>query len=117
MTDSWTRLSGAPQEAGGYRNPDPPGRTGIFAVRLANGAECHRHTGAGPNGVPGYPYWVGTCSGGPLGSGGDIWRIGDSMGSAPNYPLYPTDDPKVWSAAVETSPGKVQKLPVTLAWR
>ncbi|MDG6110529.1 hypothetical protein Daura_30305 [Dactylosporangium aurantiacum] len=116
MSGTWTKFTGVPRDAG-FVNDGEPGRTDVFAVKLANGAECHRRSGSGPPGVPGYPYWVGGCSGGPFGDAGLIWRIGDGTGSAPNYPLYPTDDPKSWTAAVETAPGKVERLPVILAWR
>jgi hypothetical protein len=99
---------------GTFVNDGPPA---IFVVRLTNGAVCRRHTGSGPAGVPGYPYWVGACTDGPYGSQSKVWRIGENMDSAPNYPLYPTNDPRVFAAAVETSDGTVQRLPVATAWR
>jgi hypothetical protein len=111
---SWTRFTGLARDSGDATGT--PGRTDIFLVKLADGATCARHSGSGPAGVPGYPFWVGFCTGGPLGSDG-IWRIGDGMSAAANFPLYPTSDPNAWTAAVETSPGHVERLPVTLAWR
>ncbi|WP_238011844.1 hypothetical protein KZZ52_13480 [Dactylosporangium sp. AC04546] len=115
-TGTWTRYTGLAHDPGDA-NDGTPGKTDVFMVKLANGAECRRRSGSGPQGVPGYPYWVGGCTGGPFGSSGVIWRIGEDMGSAPNFPLYPTDDPRSWAAAVETSPGKVERLPVVTAWR
>jgi hypothetical protein len=116
LSGTWTKFTGVSRDAG-FVNDGEPGKTGVFAVKLANGAECHRRSGSGPAGVPGYPYWAGGCSGGSFGSGERIWRVGENMNSAQNFPLYSTDDPKLWTAAVETSPGKVERLPVTLAWR
>ncbi len=113
MTEAWTLLKGVPRGSS-LVNDGPPT---IFVVHLTNGAVCSRSTGSGPAGVPGYPYWVGFCTGGPYGSQSKVWRIGENMRSVPNYPLYATNDPKVFAAAVETSDGTVQQLPVATAWR
>jgi hypothetical protein len=113
---SWTRLTGASSDPA-YAGTGAPGATGVFMVKLANGATCRRSTGSGPNGVPGYPYWAGSCTGGPYGSRSLVWRVGDDTGEAGTYPLYPAAGAKIWTAAVETSPGKVHRLPVARAWR
>ncbi|MFF5182152.1 hypothetical protein ACFY2Q_29460 [Micromonospora sp. NPDC000316] len=113
MTEAWTLLKGVTRDSAFVND----GKPAIFVLRLTNGAVCRRSTGSGPAGVPGYPYWVGSCTGGPYGSQSKVWRIGENMSSAPNYPLYATNDPKVFAAAVETSDGTVQRLPVATAWR
>jgi hypothetical protein len=109
LTGKWTRLTGAPRD-GGFVNPGTPGQTGIFLAKLANGADCRRSTGAGPNGVPGYPYWAGGCN-------GQVWRVADGMADGSTYPLFATGETGQWAAAVETSPRVVKRLPVTEAWR
>jgi hypothetical protein len=114
-TKPWTLLKG-PSKDTGYENTDSPGTTDVFRVKLANGATCARATGAGPKGVPGYPYWVGYCSGGPYGADGKVWRVGEGKTSV-IYPLYPGKADGAWTAAIETSDGTVERLPVALAWR
>jgi hypothetical protein len=113
MTGKWTLLKGVPRDSTVVNDGSPA----IFAARLTNGAVCRRYTGSGPQGVPGYPYWAGSCSGGPYGSQAKVWRVGEDLNAAPNYPLYATNDPKTFTAAVETSDGTVRRVPVATAWR
>jgi hypothetical protein len=114
-TKPWILIKGATRDTG-YENNDPPGSSDVFRVKLANGAACTTSSGSGPKGVPGYPYWVGYCSGGPFGAQLKVWRAGGRKTSK-IHPLYPAKVPGEWTVAVETSDGDVKRLPVALAWR
>lgn len=111
---AWIRLRGV---AG--VEPNPPGQPDqVFWARLANGAECKGATGAGPEGLPGYGTWAGTCTGGPWATQRLIWRIADGTPSGVDFPLLPTAaGDGHWLAAVETTEGHVERLPVTAAYR
>ena len=86
-------------------------------IELSDGTVCARATGAGPKGVPGYSFWVGTCTG----PSGGVWRVGDSniwANDALHYSLYPGTGAGRWQAAIsvgsETAPVKL--LDVATVW-
>jgi hypothetical protein len=111
----WILIKGAARDTD-HENTDPPGSSDVFWVKLANGAACSRSSGSGPKGVPGYPYWVGYCTGGGYGTKYKVWRVGEGRTSK-IYPLYPAKVAGGWTVAVETSDRIVERLPVALAWR
>lgn len=51
----------------------PPAAGSPILVELSDGTLCSRASGAGPQGVPGYPYWAGVCRGAQAG----VWRTND----------------------------------------
>ena len=111
---TWIRLVGVAST-----EPNPPGHPDrVFWARLANGAECKGASGAGPQGLPGYESWAGTCTGGPWETQRLIWRIADGTSQGAEFPLLPAPgDAGQWLAAVETAQGHVERLPVTTAYR
>lgn len=102
-----------------YVNPGPPEKSGIFRIELTDGTICSRHTGAGPQGVPGYPFWAGSC----IGPSAGIWRVGESNtwnGDPSHYPLYPPASPGgYWQVAISVGPetAPAQTFDVKSAYR
>lgn len=109
------RIIGMPPPV--YVNDGVPGSTSVYQVELVNGATCRRASGAGPPGVPGYDAWVGVCTGGPYGSDGVVWRIGDGHEQGSLFPLYSTSNRGEYVAAVEADEGRVERIPVKTAYR
>ncbi|WP_307101497.1 hypothetical protein [Arthrobacter globiformis] len=65
-----------------------PNDSSPVRIELTDGTVCGRATGAGPQGVPGYPYWSGICFGPSAG----IWRVGEAdqwKDDLQHYQLYP----------------------------
>lgn len=111
---SWTRLRGLPAS-----DPNPPGRVDrVFWATLTNGAECKAASGAGPTGLPGYQAWAGSCTGGPWTMQWLTWRVADDTPQGTEFPLLPgSGDASQWVAAVETTEGHVERVPVKVAYR
>lgn len=114
-----TQLVNTPSNSSGYVNAGTPEGSSIVTVELSDGTVCVRSTGAGPQGVPGYPYWAGSCSGPSAG----IWRVGAPEEWANNlsyYPLYaPESTGGRWQVAIsigsETAPAR--RMDVVRAYR
>ncbi|QOT19328.1 hypothetical protein [Paenarthrobacter sp. YJN-5] len=86
-----------------FQNTGAPEASSAVRVELVDGTVCSRSTGAGPKGVPGYPYWAGHCFGPSEG----VWRVSESdqwTNDLKHYPLYPpTLAGGYWQVAI--SPG------------
>lgn len=106
------------QEAGANTFNYSPDESNPFMAILADGTVCRRFQGAGPFGIPGYPYWIGTC-GGPHGG---VWRErnpdpvtrDDSVRG-----IYDRTDSGVWHIAIEenSSPGTATLYPAQAIYR
>lgn len=87
-----------------------------YMVTLTDGTTCRMQSGAGPSGIPGYPYWAGSCSGPRNG----IWRarIRD-RGDSPTAGLLDETPSGTWHVAIEedAAPGKATLYPVAVAYR
>lgn len=114
-----TKLTNIPaaSPAGGAFPSAPPEKAPPVWIQLSDGTVCARATGAGPQGVPGYPFWMGICTGASSG----VWRVEDSNKWADDmlhYSLYPGTGTGRWQAAIsvgsETAPAKL--LDVTTVW-
>lgn len=93
-----------------------PDQSNPFVVTLEDGTVCRMSTGAGPSGIPGYPYWAGSCSGPHEG----IWRARYAdRGESATAGLLDESPSGVWQIAIEenTSPGKATLYPVAVAYR
>ncbi|WP_040162321.1 hypothetical protein [Nigerium massiliense] len=103
--------------ADGVRNVtrDQSGPSAPVWLHLANGAQCLPASGAGPKGLPRFPYWAGYCLGGPY-RDSKTWRATEDDGKNALYPLL-SDHKGGWLAAVEQTPGKVTLVPVARAYR
>ncbi len=96
-----------------------PAGSSIVVAELTDGTICRRATGAGPQGVPGYPYWTGVCTG----PSGGVWRVGEAdtwKASPSTRPLYPPTKVGGYhrvaiSVGTETSPA--QLVDVKTAYR
>lgn len=112
-----THLKNVPAKA--PSNATAPADSSIVMAELIDGTICRRATGAGPQGVPGYPYWTGVC----MGPSGGVWRIGEAdtwKGSLSTRPLYPPAKVGGYhrvaiSVGTETSPA--QLVDVKTAYR
>lgn len=100
------------------QNKGAPDQAPPVRIQLADGTVCARSTGAGPQGVPGYPYWAGFC----VGPSAGVWRVDDSHrwnNDMVHYTLFPGKTAGRWQAAVsvgsETAPAKL--LDVVTVWR
>lgn len=94
--DDFVKLSGVSADSS-QRNVPDPGQSPAFKVVLVDGTVCTRSTGAGPVGAPGFPYWLGHCSG----PSGGIWRNGGpGEGSGAYQGLYPSGSGDGWQLAV-----------------
>ncbi|MGN7149280.1 hypothetical protein ACTHQ6_09850 [Arthrobacter sp. SAFR-179] len=73
----------------GFRqNTGAPDQSSPVRVELVDGTVCVRASGAGPQGIPGYPYWAGSC----FGPSGGVWRVGEPElwnNDLRHYALYP----------------------------
>ena len=95
-------------DMGSFINPGTPDQSSPVSIVLTDGTVCSRSTGAGPKGVPGYPYWAGYC----VGPNSGVWRVGEAdqwKNDLVHYTLYPAVTPGgYWQAAIsvgsETAP-------------
>ncbi|MFB9714241.1 hypothetical protein [Arthrobacter methylotrophus] len=93
-----------------FVNSGAPEQSSPVRVELTDGTICARSTGAGPQGVPGYPYWAGACFGPSAG----VWRVGEPdqwKDDQAHYQLYPAVTPGgYWQVAIsvgnETAPAQ-----------
>lgn len=96
-----------------------PGETAPVRVELTDGTVCSRRSGAGPVGVPGYPFWAGVCAGPSAG----VWRVGEAdewKDDRQHYTLYRSPAPGGhWQVAIsvgnETAPA--QRFDVKTVYR
>ncbi|WP_422758964.1 hypothetical protein [Paenarthrobacter sp. C1] len=103
----------------GFRqNTGAPDQSSPVRAELVDGTVCVRATGAGPQGIPGYPYWAGSC----FGPSGGVWRVGESelwKNDLKHYALYPpVTAGGHWQLAVasgDTAPAK--RIDVKTAYR
>lgn len=106
-------------DIGAFINPGTPAQSSPVEVELVDGTICGRSTGAGPQGVPDYPYWAGYC----VGPSAGVWRVGDSdlwKNDMIHYQLYPATSPGgYWQVAIsvgnENAPA--QRLDVKTVYR
>jgi len=96
--DSWFIADG-PTLSFGHNHGGSPET--IFEAVLTDGTRCAASSGAGPQGVPGYSTWAGSCQS----SSRDafvIWRVADSVTDRSHAPLIPPiQGGGQWMAAVQ----------------
>lgn len=106
-------------KAGAPIGATAPTDSSVVFAELTDGTICRRATGAGPQGVPGYPYWTGVCTG----PSGGVWRVGEAdiwKASSSTYPLYPpttVDGYHRIAISIGSETSSAQLMDVKMAYR